>query len=88
MGQVWPDYCCIKHGLASKNETSTAAARRSRLHITLTQIGQMEKTKKNTDPLLDEITGSEYKYGFTTDIDTELLHRGLDEDVIRLLLFV
>ena len=43
----------------------------------------MEKTKKNTDPLLDEITGSEYKYGFTTDIDTELLHRGLDEDVIR-----
>ena len=45
----------------------------------------MEKTKKNTDPLLDEITGSEYKYGFTTDIDTELLHRGLDEDVIRLI---
>ena len=34
--------------------------------------------------LLDNIDG-EYKYGFTTDIETETIARGLNEDVIRLI---
>ena len=33
--------------------------------------------------VLDEATNSEYKYGFTSDIDTEIVPPGLDEDVIR-----
>ena len=37
---------------------------------------------KETD-LLEEITGSEYKYGFTTNIDTEVIPPGLTEDTIR-----
>ncbi|MFN5875666.1 MAG: Fe-S cluster assembly protein SufB, partial [Ignavibacteria bacterium] len=33
--------------------------------------------------ILDEVVQSEYKYGFTTDIEQELLPKGLDESVIR-----
>jgi Fe-S cluster assembly protein SufB len=34
---------------------------------------------------LIEIAESEYKYGFTTDIETESIPKGLNEDVIRLI---
>ncbi len=33
--------------------------------------------------VLDEAANSEYKYGFTSDIDTVIVPPGLDEDVIR-----
>ena len=33
--------------------------------------------------ILDDVVGSEYKYGFTTDIEQELLPPGLTEDVVR-----
>jgi Fe-S cluster assembly protein SufB len=33
--------------------------------------------------ILDDVVGSEYKYGFTTDIEQELLPPGLNEDVVR-----
>ena len=32
-----------------------------------------------------EITNREYKYGFVTDLETDVVPRGLDEDVIRLI---
>ncbi|MBP8944911.1 MAG: Fe-S cluster assembly protein SufB [Paludibacteraceae bacterium] len=35
--------------------------------------------------ILDEITQSEYKYGFTTNIDTEIIPPGINEDIIRLI---
>ena len=35
--------------------------------------------------LIEDIERGEYKYGFTSDIDTETIGRGLDEDVIRLI---
>ena len=35
--------------------------------------------------LIQDITGSEYKYGFTTDIQTDIIGRGLNEDVVRLI---
>lgn len=38
---------------------------------------------KNTEDILDEVTGGEYKYGFTSDIPTDILERGLNEDVVR-----
>lgn len=37
----------------------------------------------STDNILDKITKSEYKYGFTTDIETETAPVGLNEDTIR-----
>ena len=35
------------------------------------------------DKILDEVTGGEYKYGFVTDIDTDFLPKGLNEDIVR-----
>ena len=32
---------------------------------------------------LNELAGQEYKYGFVTDIESETLPPGLDDDVIR-----
>ena len=32
---------------------------------------------------IEEATGTEYKYGFTSDIDTDIVPPGLNEDVIR-----
>ncbi len=37
------------------------------------------------DEIIDEITASEYKYGFTTEIESETVPPGLNEDVIRLI---
>ena len=39
-------------------------------------------SESNSD-LIKEATSSEYKYGFTSDIDTEIVPPGLNEDVIR-----
>ena len=33
--------------------------------------------------VLDEVTKGDYKYGFVTDIDTDVIHRGLDEETIE-----
>lgn len=40
---------------------------------------------QESNDILQEVTGSEYKYGFVTDIDTEVIPRGLNEDVVRLI---
>ncbi len=37
------------------------------------------------DKILSELAGSEYKYGFTTDIETELIPKGLSEEIVRLI---
>ena len=45
--------------------------------------------RKNTlteeDKILEEVTGADYKYGFTTDIESDKIPKGLSEDVIRLI---
>jgi len=38
---------------------------------------------KNNQPELDLLKSREYKAGFVTNIETELIEKGLDEDVIR-----
>ncbi len=38
--------------------------------------------KESNDKLVEEFAG-EYKYGFSTDIETEFIPRGLSEDVVR-----
>jgi Fe-S cluster assembly protein SufB len=37
------------------------------------------------DDILNEVTSREYKYGFVSDIDTETIPKGLNEDVVRLI---
>ena len=37
------------------------------------------------EQIIEDITNSEYKYGFTTDIETDIISRGLNEDVVRLI---
>ena len=37
------------------------------------------------DDIIQEVTNNEYKWGFTTDIDTETIPKGLNEDVVRLI---
>jgi Fe-S cluster assembly protein SufB len=37
------------------------------------------------DKILNEVTQNEYKYGFVTDIDTDIIDKGLNEDVIRII---
>lgn len=37
------------------------------------------------DKILNEVTSGEYKYGFTTDVETEVIRKGLDEEVVRLI---
>lgn len=40
---------------------------------------------ENQDKLLSDITTKEYEYGFVTDIDTDVIPKGLNEDVVRLI---
>ena len=35
------------------------------------------------DKILNEVTGTDYKYGFETLIETETLPKGLNEDIVR-----
>ncbi|MBO5874059.1 MAG: Fe-S cluster assembly protein SufB, partial [Rikenellaceae bacterium] len=37
------------------------------------------------DAIIGEVTGGEYKYGFVTDIETETVPRGLNEDIVRMI---
>ena len=48
-------------------------------------VPQVPKGNGDTDKIIDEVTSSDYKYGFVTDIDTEVIPRGLNEDVVRLI---
>ncbi len=41
-----------------------------------------DSSEKN---IIEEVTGSEYKYGFVSDIETESIPHGLSEEVVRLI---
>ncbi|MFP4059439.1 MAG: Fe-S cluster assembly protein SufB [Bacteroidales bacterium] len=40
---------------------------------------------KEQDKILDQVTSGEYKYGFYTDLELDVLPKGLNEDVVRLI---
>lgn len=42
-------------------------------------------SKEASTATLEDYTKSDYKYGFTSNIDTELIPKGLNEDIIRLI---
>ena len=41
--------------------------------------------EKDQDKVLNDVTSGEYKYGFVTDIETDIIPKGLNEDIIRLI---
>lgn len=41
--------------------------------------------KKNDDIIINEVTSGEYKYGFFSDIETDKIAKGLNEEVIKLI---
>lgn len=43
------------------------------------------KVMEDSNKIIKDIAEQEYKYGFTTDIETETIPRGLNEDVVRLI---
>lgn len=43
------------------------------------------KEENSSEAVLKDITSGEYKYGFTTDVETEVIPTGLNEDVVRLI---
>ena len=48
-------------------------------------IEENKTPKSESREIIDDVTSSEYKYGFVTDIDTEIIPKGINEDVIRLI---
>ncbi len=41
--------------------------------------------EKDQDKIINDVTSGEYKYGFYSDIETEMIAKGLSEDVVRLI---
>ncbi len=41
--------------------------------------------RKDDSRVIDDVTSGDYKYGFVTDVDTEVIPVGLSEDVVRLI---
>ncbi len=39
----------------------------------------------NTDKILNDVTQGDYKWGFVTNIETEVIPKGLTEDIVRLI---
>ena len=42
-------------------------------------------TPQSSDDIINDVTSGDYKYGFVTNIDTEIIPQGLNEDVLRLI---
>ena len=43
------------------------------------------QTKDNSNQLVRQVAEKKYEYGFTTDIHTEIIDRGLNEEVVRII---
>ena len=42
-----------------------------------------QKEKISEEELLENVTSSEYKYGFTTNIDSDTIPKGISEEVVK-----
>lgn len=47
--------------------------------------GETTPQRLDDSRVIDDVTKGDYKYGFVTDVDTEIIPPGLDEDVVRLI---
>ena len=48
-------------------------------------MAEKKSDREENQNILDDVTAGEYKYGFTTDIETDRIPPGISEDVIRLI---
>ncbi len=48
-------------------------------------IQTMEEIKEEKNALVREIADKKYEYGFTTDVETDIIPVGLNEDIVRLI---
>ena len=48
------------------------------------QPNESDKNKDNNE-LVRRLAEEKYKYGFTTDVHTDIIDRGLTEDTVRLI---
>jgi len=53
--------------------------------ISRSALPKTEGAVTDQEKILSEVTGSDYKFGFQTDIDTETIPKGLNEEVVRLI---
>ena len=44
-----------------------------------------QKPAESHDDIIRDVTSGDYKYGFVTDIDTDVIPVGLSEEVVRLI---
>ena len=44
-----------------------------------------KEEKKTSNEFVRKIAEEKYKYGFTTDVHTDIIERGLNEEVVRLI---
>ena len=51
----------------------------------MTEISDKKNKEDLNNDIIGDVTSSEYKYGFVTDIDTDIIPKGLNEDVVRLI---
>ena len=56
---------------------------RGQFFIRIMEQEKKDNTEKNQ--YVRRLTQEKYKYGFTTEVDTEIIERGLNEDVVRLI---
>ncbi|MCC8174816.1 MAG: Fe-S cluster assembly protein SufB [Bacteroidales bacterium] len=47
--------------------------------------GKPSDKKADDAQLIEDVTRGDYKYGFVSDIDTDIIPRGINEDVVRLI---
>ncbi len=52
--------------------------------LKMLDINRENKEQRDRE-IIDDLGNQDYKYGFTTDIDTEIIEKGLNEDVVRLI---
>jgi Fe-S cluster assembly protein SufB len=48
-------------------------------------VYKQDEMENDQDKIINDVTSGEYKYGFFTDIDTDKIPKGLNEDIIRLI---
>ena len=48
-------------------------------------IKKMEKKETQKNEYVKKVAEKKYEYGFTTDVHTEIIDKGLNEDVVRLI---
>ena len=45
----------------------------------------MAEKEKEQNQVVKDVIDQKYEYGFTTDVHTEIIEKGLNEDVVRLI---